>query len=77
MTKPRHIKKMLTKGRDALNKLEHEWEDRELQDLLYYYNLCKSNPKKLKEAIKVLQELGNYVNLSDIEELKNISESKD
>ena len=77
MTKPRHIKKMLTKGRDSLNKLEHEWDDKELQELLYYYNLCKKNPKKLKKAIVVLQELGKYVNLSDIEEIKNISESKD
>ena len=74
MTKPRHIKKMLTKGRDSLNKLEHEWEDRELQELLYYYNLCKENPEKLRKAIPILQALGKYVNLRDIEEMKWISE---
>ena len=77
MIKVRHIKKMLKKGADSLNRLEHEWEDKELQELLYYYNRCKSDPKKLREAIKVLSELGNYVNLSDIEEMKEISNRKE
>jgi len=31
----------------------------------------------LREAIKVLSELGNYVNLSDIEEMKEISNRKE
>ena len=77
MVKPRHMKKMLNKGRESLNKLEHEWEDKNLQKLLYYYNLCKSNPKKLKKAIKVLNELSTYVNLYDIQEMKSISEERE
>jgi len=77
MIKPRHIKKMLNKGRNSLNRLDHEWEDKELQELLYYYNLCKSNPKKLKKAIKILEGLWKYVNLRDIEEMKEISEERD
>ena len=77
MIKARHIKKMLNKGRDSLNRLEHAWEDENLQKLLYYYNLCKSNPKKLKKAIKILEELSIYVNLYDIQEMKEISEERD
>lgn len=77
MVKPRHMKKMLNKGRDSLNKLEHEWENTNLQELLHYYNLCKSNPKKLKKAIKVLDELSTYVNIYDIQDMKAISQERD
>jgi len=40
------IKKLLYKGKVALNKLTCTFDDEKLQNLLYYYNQCKEDTSK-------------------------------
>jgi len=68
------IKKLLYKGKVALNKLTYSFDDEKLQNLLYYYNLCKEDVSKLKQAIKILNHIGAFVNYSDIQRMKEISQ---
>lgn len=68
------IKKLLYKGKVALNKLTCSFDDNNLQNLLYYYNLCKEDVSKLKQAIKVLNHIGAFVNYSDIQKMKGINQ---
>ncbi len=66
------IKKLLYKGKVTLNKLTCNFDDKNLQNLLYYYNLCKEDISKLKQAVKVLNGIGQYINYSDIENMRLI-----
>ncbi len=66
-------KKLLTKGKVSLNKLTCSFDDEKLQNLLYYYNLCKKDISKLKQAIKVLNHIGSFIHYSDVQKMKEIS----
>ena len=68
------IKKLLNKGKVALNRLECDWSDEKLQTLLHHYGLCKEDAVKLKKAVKVLNGIGSFVNYSDVQKMKNISQ---
>ncbi len=67
------IKKLLNKGKVALNRLNCSWDDEKLQSLLYNYGLCKSDAVKLKKAVKVLNGIGSFVNYSDVQRMKDIT----
>jgi len=67
------IKKLLKKGKVALNRLQCDWGDEKLQNLLYHYGLCKEDAIKLKKAVKILNHLGSFVTYLDVEMMKNIT----
>lgn len=67
------IKKLLNKGKVALNKFEYSFDDKNLQNLLYYYGLCKDDASKLKKAIKVLNNIDSFISYSDIQRMKEIN----
>ncbi len=73
--KEHEIKKLLHKGKTILNKLNLSFDDKRLQNLLYNYNKCKDNPIKMKKAVKALNGIGSYINHSDLERMKIISEA--
>ncbi len=66
-------KKLLRKGVKSLNRLTCNYSDSKLQELLYQYGMCKEDLVKLKKAIKVLNQLGTFVNYSDVQKMKSIN----
>ena len=71
--------KLLQKGVNYLNKLDCDWEDRDLQELLFHYNQCKEDLPQLKKAISIMSGItrSKYVDPWLLSELKELNKKED
>jgi len=75
MNSNKEREKLLEKGIEYLNRLDCDWEDKALQELLFHYNECKEDLPKLKKAIFILSRMSpsRYVDPWLLSELKELN----
>jgi len=68
-------KRLEQRGAKYLNKLTCEWDDSNLQALLYQYNKCKDDNYRLNQAVNILSKLteSSWIDQSLISDMKKVA----